>query len=104
LAGSEFLLKVVVNVVTGADDSFSWDPEPHSTTYDVYRGDLPGSLPVSYGACFASGLGVPTFSDPAEPLPDAGFFYLVSGVKDGIRGSLGFDSDGRQRPNTAPCP
>jgi len=104
LAGSEFLLKVVVNVVTGADDSFSWDPEPHSTTYDVYRGDLPGSLPASYGACFASGLGVPTFSDPAEPLPDAGFFYLVSGVKDGIRGSLGFDSDGRQRPNTAPCP
>lgn len=104
LAGAQALLKPVDDLMADADATFTWSPEVHSTTYNVYRSDLPRIVPSSYGACVEAGLPLPSFSDPENPLPAAGFLYFVTGVKDGIEGSLGFDSDGAMRPNLAPCP
>jgi hypothetical protein len=51
-----------------------------------------------------TGLASPSFSDAAVPVVNGGFFYLVTGKKDGIEGILGFRSDGTPRPNNSPCP
>jgi subtilisin family serine protease len=104
LTASEALLKIVESLTVAAGGSLNWTAEPHSTSYNVYRADLPGSLPTSYGGCLASGLVAPGFTDPQNPGPAAGFLYIVTGVKDGIEGSMGFDSGGHQRPNVSPCP
>lgn len=104
LAGTEALLKLVDGLSADVDGSFSWSPEAHSTGYNVYRADLPLAVPAFSGACLESGLSLPGFSDPEDPLTGAGFLYLVTGVKDGIEGSLGFDSTGMARQNLAPCP
>ena len=104
LAGAQSLLKLVDGLSADGDGTFSWAPEAHSTDYNVYRADLPGLAPGSYGACLRSALSLTSFSDPEVPLPGAGFLYLVTGVKDGIEGTLGFDSAGMMRPNFAPCP
>jgi hypothetical protein len=103
-AAAEDVLKPVTSVAIDPSGSLTWAAEPHSLTYDLYRGDLPGSLPGSYGICLAPALASPASIDPSIPAAGHGFFYLVTGVKDGIEGSLGFDSAGRQRPNASPCP
>jgi hypothetical protein len=46
----------------------------------------------------------PSFNDNTPLVPDAGFFYHVTGVWNGIEGSLGFTSDGLARVNGSPCP
>jgi len=104
LAGSESLLKLVTDLTADVTGALSWAPEPHSVTYNLYRGDLPLSAPPSYGTCLVSGLGVPAYDDPAGVPPGGGFFYLATGVRDGIEGSLGFDAAGEMRPNVSPCP
>ena len=104
LSASQSLLKLVVGLTIGAGGSLSWTAEPGSTTYNVYRADLPGSLPGSYGSCLASGLSTPSFSDPQSPSAGAAFSYIVTGANNGIEGSMGFDSAGHQRPNLSPCP
>jgi hypothetical protein len=98
------LLKLVTNVEMDAAGSMTWSPEPHSESYNVYRGGLPGSLPASYGTCVASALNTPVYDDPNIPAPGSGSFYLATGLKDGIEGSLGFDSALVQRINGSPCP
>jgi subtilisin family serine protease len=103
-AAAEDVLKPVTSVAIDPSGSLTWAAEPHSLTYDLYRGDLPGSLPGSYGICLAPALASPASIDPSLPAAGHGFFYLVTGVKDGIEGSLGLDSAGRQRPNASPCP
>ena len=98
------LLKLVDNVAASTAGDFSWPAEAHSDTYNVYRGDLPGSLPASYGTCLLPGLASPSFSDVSSPAAGHGYFYLVTGVSAGLEGSLGFTGDGLLRPNLAPCP
>ena len=56
-----------------------------------------------YGTCFRQGLSSPAFTDTDTPIPGSGFFYLITGVKDGVEGLLGFKSDGSPEPNDAPC-
>jgi subtilisin family serine protease len=98
------LLKIVSGVEMDAGGILSWPAEPHSDTYNVYRGDLPGTFPASYGSCVASTLPAAGFDDPDAPAQDAGYFYLITGLEDGIEGSLGLDSSLAQRPNASPCP
>ena len=69
----------------------------------MYRGDLRLLNGTYYGTCFRQGLASPTFTDTETPIPGSGFFYLTTGVKDGVEGLLGFKSDGSPRPNDAPC-
>jgi len=88
---------------TGGSD-FGWTGLATATSYNVYRGDLTLKGPGYYGSCLASGLVSPSFTDASVPVEDAGFFYHVTGVWNGIEGALGFTSDGTPRLNSSPCP
>lgn len=91
-------------VPTNTTGAFGWTALPTATTYNLYRGDLSLNGPGYYGSCLASGLGSPSFNDAAAPVEGGGFFYLVTGVWNGVEGSLGFTSDGIPRQNSSPCP
>ena len=98
------LFKLVSGVRFDDAGTMLWDPEPHSLAYNIYRGDLPGALPASYGGCIAAGIPIESHDDAASPPPEAAFFYQITGVKDGIEGRFGFDAAGQERANGTPCP
>jgi len=104
LTSSESLLKPIGDLSCDINGDFSWTPEAHSTSYNVYRIDMLMTSPPSYGACLEPGLTLPSFSDPQEPSPAGIFGYLVTGTMDNIEGALGFDSAFGLRPNMSPCP
>jgi hypothetical protein len=84
--------------------SFQWNWEPASTAFDVYRDPL-SVLPTSFGACQAGRVGTNSWSDSGIPAAGVGWFYLVTGENPlGEEGTLGAESSGSERPNTAPCP
>ena len=104
LAMADLVVKSIPDLKTNALGVFSWTAIPTATTYNVYRGDINLKSATYYGSCLVTGLASPSFSDAAVPVVDGGFFYLVTGKKDGIEGILGFRSDGTPRPNNSPCP
>jgi minor extracellular serine protease Vpr len=104
LAMADLVVKPIPDVKPNAVGLFSWTAIPTATTYNVYRGDLSLKSATYYGSCLQTGLASPSFSDSATPIINGGFFYLVTGKKDGIEGTLGFRSDGTPRPNNSPCP
>ena len=57
-----------------------------------------------YGNCRASGLATPSVSEGLQPPFGDGFFYLITGVKDGIEGLRGFQSNGSRRNSLNVCP
>jgi N-acetylneuraminic acid mutarotase len=91
----------------------SWDQETGPTSWNVYEGDLdvlratgaytqvPGSNPLADRHC---GLLATSVDDPVVPAVGKVRFVLVTGMQDGTEWSLGTDSSGVPRPNTAPCP
>ncbi len=87
---------------TSASD-FSGTGSLFVDSYNVYRGTIPGISSTSYGTCFLKGLATPAFSDASAPPPGQAFFYLVTGVHQGVEGILGTDSTGAVRPNNSPC-
>ena len=102
--GTQEILKLVQGIFIDDPGGLTWSAEPHSVTYNVYRGVRPGPLPASFGTCLASALASPGFVDNQLPAPRQAFIYIVTGVRNGIEGSLGFDGTGKQRINTSPCP
>ncbi|HYV85439.1 MAG TPA: S8 family serine peptidase [Patescibacteria group bacterium] len=104
LAMADRVVKAIPDVKSNLLGVFSWTAIPTATTYNVYRGDLSLKSATYYGSCLQSALPSPSFSDSATPIVNAGFFYLVTGKKDGIEGILGFRSDGTPRPNNSACP
>lgn len=105
IAAMEILVRTVGTVTAGADGrSFSWGSIAGADTYNVYRGDAGLLRTGSYGTCFRQGLASPAFTDADAPVAAHVFSYLVTGVRAGIEGALGFRSDGSVRPNNAPCP
>ena len=84
--------------------TLAWDAEPWGHRYEVYRGTL-GSLPGTFGACFANDLTQPTASDASSPSVGQGQFYLVT-ARNRLReeGPKGFRSNGTEEGNPAPCP
>jgi subtilisin family serine protease len=72
-------------------------------SYNIYRGDIPGVSSTAYGTCLLRGLPSPDFTDAEVPLRGGAYFYLTTGVRGSVEGILGTDSDGRVRPNNAPC-
>jgi subtilisin family serine protease len=111
LEGAYDAAAMSVEAVAGSDGiTFSWGADPALLSWNVYRGPLPRVSAVDFGACFASGLSGPTFTDTDVPAVGAGFFYLVTGVYLSpttglpVEGILGTDSSGNLRPNSAPCP
>ena len=89
---------------------FSWAGDPQMSSWNVYRGTIPGLSSSNYGTCFRRRLTVPQFSDLSLPTANQAFFYLVTGVyvspttSQLVEGSLGTDGDGSPRPNNSPCP
>ncbi|MBP7147551.1 MAG: hypothetical protein KBD01_08395 [Acidobacteria bacterium] len=84
--------------------TLTWDHEPSSGEYNLYRGAL-GALPFDPGACLQSGLAGPGYAEADVPLPGAGWSYLVTATNR-LRqeGTKGQSSDGTPRPNPASCP
>lgn len=103
-AAADLMIKAIPDLTASNNQTFGWTGIPTATTYNIYRGDLALVSPTYYGSCFATGLPTPIFTDPSIPVPGGGFFYLVTGVKDGVEGMLGFRSDGTPRPNLSACP
>ena len=94
-------------------DYIEWQVEAGFTSWNVYEGDLdvlkgtgvytqvPGSNPLAERHC---GETVPWVDDFDNPPMGKTVFSLVTGVANGVEGSLGQDSEGNERPNGSPCP
>jgi subtilisin family serine protease len=89
---------------------FSWAADPQMSSWNVYRGTIPGISATNYGTCFLRGLTMPQFNDASVPPANQAWFYHVAGVylnpttSQFVEGSLGTDSHGVERPNNFPCP
>jgi hypothetical protein len=72
-----------------APGSFSWNPAPGASGYDVVKGDLAllrasgGLFSSSLVACLENGGGDTAAPDPETPPPGGGFYYLVAPVPGG---------------------
>ena len=90
-----------------------WQPDTGLSAFDVYEGDLavlratgvytqpPGSNPLAQRRCGVVDTFVEDFDTPSS---GAVQFSLVTAIAGGTEGSLGTNSAGATRPNTAPCP
>ena len=83
--------------------TFSWDPQP-AVEYEVYRGHI-GSLPGTFGTCFANAVPGESTSDATAPPGGGGYFYLVT-ARNGLleESPKGYGSDGTEEGNPVPCP
>lgn len=104
-AALDMVVKPVTNLHWTSTTHYMWDSiAPLATTYNVYRArisDLDGTF---YGNCRASGLTTPSVNESLTPPLGDGFFFLITGVKDGIEGLRGFQSDGTPRNQLNVCP
>ena len=94
---------IVTGLAAAAGGGFTAPDSALVDSYNIYRGDIPGLSATSYGACLRRTLPSPDFTDPENPPLGRAFFYLATGVRGGVEGILGTDSEGRVRPNGAPC-
>lgn len=90
-----------------------WQEETGYESWNVYKNDLdvlknvgiytnnPDSYPLASRDC---GLTETHLNDTEPPPADKVFYYLVTGMADGIECSLGQDSEGVERPHDNPCP
>lgn len=84
--------------------TLTWNWEPASTTFNVYRGLL-STLPGGYGTCGVSQVAGTSWSDSTIPVQGTSLFYLVTGESRlGEEGTKGYTSAGAQRGNPSPCP
>jgi Concanavalin A-like lectin/glucanases superfamily/Putative metal-binding motif len=95
------------------DTSVLWQQENGYESWNLYRGDLgvlkstsvytqdPATVPEALHEC---DLATPDLPDTLTPALGQAFFFLVTGVHNGIEGSLGANSAGVTRPNANPCP
>jgi hypothetical protein len=90
---------------------FAWTVLGCATMYDVYRrtgGLLPDTnhdgVADSYGGCLYENVLTAFALDTTSPPAGQIHSYLVSGENAAGEGSLGFASNGMQRPNASPCP
>jgi len=104
-AALDMVVKPVTNLHWTSTTNYMWDSiAPLATTYNVYRArisDLDGTF---YGNCRASGLTTPSVNESLVPPLGDGFFFLITGVRDGIEGLRGFQSDGTPRNQLNVCP
>jgi hypothetical protein len=76
-------------------DWLSWDPEGSAVDYSLYRN----------GSCLWSGLSDTSAPDTDNPISGTQYYYLATVVNTlQEEGTMGFDSEGYERPNDTPCP
>lgn len=112
LPATVFPSSVLINVpeiAVGSGFTFSnkqtliWGASAAVTSYNVYRGTF-GGVPFSFNqTCLVSGLASPGATDTQNPPLGRGFYYLVSGVRNSVEGTLGKGTGGAPRPNASPC-
>ena len=90
-----------LSMATGA--SLGWAPVAQANVYNLYRGTMAGLASGYNHACLKSASPDTFGQDPSLPPPGSVFYYLASGANRCEEGSLGADSDGRERPNPSPC-
>ncbi|MGH9869139.1 MAG: hypothetical protein ACREAA_13370, partial [Candidatus Polarisedimenticolia bacterium] len=86
--------------------TISWTAETEPGPFNVYRGNMPaGGSPGTNHVCLMAGLAPESVDDAQSLTPGSVFYYLVSReTSPCLESSLGFKSDGSQRPNLNPCP
>jgi len=83
-------------------DRLTWDAEPSSDAYEVYRGELTALGYQDWGSCQGT-TSATTFDDAELPPPGAGFFYVVTGQAGIATGTMGFATCA-ERSNYNGCP
>jgi len=91
-------------VFTGPS-ALEWEADESAGRYNMYRDLLSSLAGLGYGACFRAGLEGTSETDLTMPPTGNGWFYLVT-VENRLleEGTKGYDSDGGERANAAPCP
>jgi murein DD-endopeptidase MepM/ murein hydrolase activator NlpD len=83
------------------NSTLTWNAEPHSATYEVFRGSLTEVAAGFYGVCQNGrdgNVADTTFLEDETPDPGEAFYFLVVGVSGGgVRGLAGLDGLQRQR-------
>lgn len=102
-------------ILVSLPDGFlvEWQREAGFEAFNEYRGDLsvlrstgvytqdPATTSGALRTCDSTD----TFAiDGPDPPAGRAFFYLVSGIAQGVEGNLGKTSTGAERPNANPCP
>lgn len=85
-------------------DLILWIPESGADTYDLYRGDLGAAVLAPLATCRRTGIVTPYLVEADLPLPEDGFFYIVTRTAGGLEGSPGPASDGVERVLAVRCP
>jgi len=94
--------------VTGLDltnpSTLTWDPTAGANDYNVYRGSLAWLASGAGAQCHADEVTATSFSTPAGPALDEGYFYLVTAESNtGGEGSAGTTSGGSAREVRGAC-
>jgi hypothetical protein len=73
--------------------------------YNLYRDRISNLFGVNFATCEQEALTMPTAVDSDPPPTADGYFYLVTAENRlNEEGTKGFQSDGTERLNAAPCP
>jgi hypothetical protein len=88
-----------------------WNYVPCADYYNLYKkttlslSDLDGDgVAENYGSCDQQGQTDNLAPDSMIPPPGLGSFYIVTPENDVGEGTMGYASNGRERPNLSPCP
>lgn len=84
--------------------TLSWIGSPAVNAHNLYRSDLGALSAADAGSCLQDGIAASTATDPVEPIPGAGFGYLVTGENGAGEGTLGCTSGGLERVPGTSCP
>ena len=93
------------NLMFADVDTLEWDPEKSVGVYHLYRDLLSNITGLGFGACEQQDI-ENTTTDDTDPVPaNDGYFYLCTAVNRlDEEGTKGFQSNGTERGNFAPCP
>lgn len=97
----------LVPLSVGSNGALAWESEGYSNSnkFQLYRRRLQSGIPVTdAGSCLASSIAGTGYIDSTQPLPGEAFGYIVGGVNNEGRGTLGYSSNGVERAPLAFCP
>ena len=111
LPATVFPSSVLINVPeVGADlallkdgQTLTWSATSNIAAYNVYRGTFGGAGFAFNHACLIPNLATPGATDSGIPPAGKGFYYLISGERNSVEGTLGRGSAGQPRPIISSC-
>jgi hypothetical protein len=86
-------------------ETLQWNAEKSAGVYNLYRDLMSNLSGLGYGDCQQQDIQGTSTSDGGTPPLENGWFYLVTAEnRVGEEGTKGYDGNGGERPNPAPCP